>query len=311
MDITYIGTALVDSIIKGFDPKPVSASGYRAASGSLNVGGEAVNGSIAAAKLGLSTQILCYLGEDPAGDMVISELSKAGVDTSAVVRRRDHSTPVTTMFVREDGTRQSITNLSHRYNFRPDLYPETLAGSRIVILGSLFRAPFDDPEVVYNVVSAAHDCGALVLADTKIPNFNKISLEDLRYSLPLIDYIFPNEDEARYHSGMDDPEDMADVFLFYGVKNAIVKLGSKGCIFKNAHERIRLDAIKVESLDSTGAGDNFIAGFAAELLRGADHRQALTFANACGAICCTAVGSSGALTGRAQVEALLAGSPLR
>ena len=46
MDIICIGMALVDSIIKGFDPRPVSASGYRAASGSLNVGGEAVNEAI-------------------------------------------------------------------------------------------------------------------------------------------------------------------------------------------------------------------------------------------------------------------------
>ena len=42
-DIICIGMALVDSIIKGFDPNPVSASGYRAQMGSLNVGGEAVN----------------------------------------------------------------------------------------------------------------------------------------------------------------------------------------------------------------------------------------------------------------------------
>ena len=32
-DLICVGMALVDSIIKGFDPKPVSASGYRAASG--------------------------------------------------------------------------------------------------------------------------------------------------------------------------------------------------------------------------------------------------------------------------------------
>ena len=66
-DLICAGMALVDSIIKGFDPKPVSASGYRAASGSLNVGGEAVNEAMAAVKLGLKTAILCGLGEDGAG----------------------------------------------------------------------------------------------------------------------------------------------------------------------------------------------------------------------------------------------------
>ena len=47
-DLICVGMALVDSIIKGFDPEPISASGYRAASGSLNVGGEAVNEAMAA-----------------------------------------------------------------------------------------------------------------------------------------------------------------------------------------------------------------------------------------------------------------------
>ncbi len=52
-DLICIGMALVDSIIKGFDPKPISASGYRAVSCTLNAGGEAVNEAIAASRLGL------------------------------------------------------------------------------------------------------------------------------------------------------------------------------------------------------------------------------------------------------------------
>ena len=73
-DIVCIGTALVDSIIKGFDKTPVSASGYRADSCSLNAGGEAVNESVTAAKLGMKTGILCHLGRDGAGDMVLDAL---------------------------------------------------------------------------------------------------------------------------------------------------------------------------------------------------------------------------------------------
>ena len=51
MDVIYIGTAIIDSIIKGFDPKPISATGYKANSSSLNIGGEAINGIISANKL--------------------------------------------------------------------------------------------------------------------------------------------------------------------------------------------------------------------------------------------------------------------
>ncbi len=305
-DITYIGVALVDSIIKGFDPEPISASGFRAASGSLNVGGEAVNGSVAAARLGLRTRILCALGDDVAGDMVMAALAQSGVDTSGIVRSSEHPTPVTTMFVREDGSRKSVTNLAHRYNFHPERYPEALAGSRAVVLGSLFRAPFDDPAIIRAVLEAAHREGALVLADTKLPNFAKIGPDDIADSLPLIDYIFPNEDEARFCSGETEPEAMAEVFLRYGVRNVVIKLGAKGCLFRNASDCYRLDAHAIRAVDATGAGDCFLAGFAAEKLRGAADEEALRFANACGAICTTAVGAGTALKDRAQVEALLA-----
>jgi sugar/nucleoside kinase (ribokinase family) len=60
-------------------------------------------------------------------------------------------------------------------------------------------------------------------------------------------------------------------------------------------------------VDATGAGDNFLAGFVSEILRGRSDREALAFANACGAICSTAVGSGAALRNREQVEGLLAG----
>ena len=73
-ELICIGMALVDSIIQGFDPKPVSASGYLAESCSLNPGGEAVNEAVAAAKLGLKTGILCALGNDAAGEIVLNEL---------------------------------------------------------------------------------------------------------------------------------------------------------------------------------------------------------------------------------------------
>ena len=300
-DLICVGMALVDSIIRGFDPEPVSASGYRAESGSLNVGGEAVNEAMAAAKLGLRTCILCSLGEDAAGDMIVSALSRCGVDTGRIIRTAGHPTPVTTMFVNEDGSRKSITNGAHRHNFHPERYTERFSDVRALILGSLFRAPFDDPEIIRSVLTAAKAAGLIIFADTKLPNFRSLTLDDLRDSLPLIDYITPNEDEARFFSGKDLPDEMADVFLGYGVKNVIIKLGSRGCLFKNTEERMILPACDIQAVDATGAGDNFVAGFASEILRGASPAEALRFANACGAICTTAVGASTALRSREQV----------
>lgn len=305
-DLICAGMALVDSIIKGFDPNPVSASGYRAASGSLSVGGEAVNEAMAAAKLGMKTGILCSLGEDEAGHMIVGALERSGVDTSLILRSAQHPTPVTTMFVREDGTRKSITNSAHRFNFHPEKYAAQFTEAKALILGSLFRAPFDDPEIVHSFLSSAKAAGQIVFADTKLPNFRFLKLEDLRESLPLIDTVTPNEDEARYYSGKETPEEMADVFLERGVRSVIIKLGAKGCFYKSADVSAFLPACSISAVDATGAGDNFLAGFASEVLRGSKPLDALRFANACGAICTTAVGAGAALQNREQVLQFMA-----
>lgn len=305
LDILCVGTALVDSIIRGFDPHPVSEAGFRAATGSLNVGGEAVNEATAAARLGMRTAILCSLGTDGAGQMIEDALIRCGVDTRHIVRSEEHPTPVTTMFVNGDGSRKSITNRSHRYNFRPERYAACLREAEAVILGSLFRAPFDDPEIILAVVQAAKDAELTVFADTKLPNFRFLTLDDIAGALPLIDYITPNEDEAKYYTGKTDPEEMADAFLARGVKNVVVKLGARGCFYKGAHGVVSLPARKIRAVDATGAGDNFIAGLASELLRGGTAEEALRFANACGAICTTAVGAGTALRSREQVLAFM------
>lgn len=299
--VICIGTALVDSIIRGFDPEPVSASGYRADSCSLNVGGEAVNEAVALASLGVDTRILCFLGNDSAGRMVADSLSSHGVDTGGIVWEDAHPTPVTTMFVNADGTRKSITNQAHRYNFHPEDHLEALGQAGAIILGSLFRAPFDDPEIIRKVIAAAKEKGLPVFADTKLPNFRTLTLKDLSEILPMIDFITPNEDEARYYSGQDEPEAMADVFLSYGVKNVIIKLGGRGCLLKNREITLQLPAYRIDAVDATGAGDNFIAGFVSEILRGSSLSDALHFANACGAVCSTMVGAGTAVKSRDQI----------
>lgn len=308
-DLICMGMALVDSLIKGFNPEPISASGYLAASGSLNVGGEAVNEAIAAAKLGLHTGIVCALGEDDAGEMVRSALQKCGVDVSRAAK--SPATPVTTMFVHDDGTRKSITNQAHRYNFHPERNPAVFTGAKALILGSLFRAPFDDPEIIHSVLEKAKAAGQLVFADTKLPNFRFLTLKDLHSSLPLIDYISPNEDEARHFTGKEEPEAMADALLKCGVKHVIVKLGGKGCLLKTPEKTLRLPGYDIRAVDATGAGDNFAAGFVSEILRGKTDEEALRFANACGAVCALAVGAGTALKNREQVLRFMEETPLK
>ena len=97
------------------------------------------------------------------------------------------------------------------------------------------------------------------------------------------------------------------MFLSFGIRNVIIKLGAKGCFFRNASERIYLPAVPISAVDATGAGDNFLAGFAVKILEGAAHGEALRLGNACGALCACAEGASAGLKNREQAEALMLG----
>ena len=303
--VICVGSAIVDCIIKGFDSVPISASGYFASSSDLAPGGEAVNQSVTISKLGRKSSAVCFTGDDAAAEILFGELHKNQVDTRFVRRFEEAKTPVTVMFVDETGDRKSITNMAHRFNFHPERDMSYLKEACALSLCSLFRAPFNDPEIVSAVVTEAKKHGLPVFADTKLPNANRLELEDLKDSLPMIDYIFPNEKEAAFYTGQTAPEAMADVFLSYGIKNVIIKLGPDGCFFKNASSTLRIPGIPVDAVDATGAGDNFAAGFICRITEGCSIEDALLFGNACGALSTTAAGATTALKDREQVLAFL------
>ncbi len=310
-----IGTALIDSVIRGFDPHPISASGYRAESQTLHTGGEALNEAVVASRLDLSPAILCALGKDPAGQMIFDVLDRSGIDTSSVVCSDQMQTPISTLFVHEDGSRKSVTNRAHFYAFHPEDHLPPLEGFSAVSIASIGRVPFRDPEVVYAVAKRVHEAGLPLFADMKLPNQGPVLLSDYRDALPFIDFIFPNVDEAAYYSQKNTPADMAEIFLSYGVKNVIITLGAEGCYFKNQDFEIHLPACPVSAVDATGAGDAFVAGFMASLLASEAHgqrplsqddlRRILTFANVCGGLCSTAVGAGNGIESRSQVEQFL------
>ena len=132
-----------------------------------------------------------------------------------------------------------------------------------------------EPDVVCSLVRAAHESGAIVCADTKIPTFRSMSLRDLEPVLPMIDYFFPNDTEAAFLTGIDgNYEEMAGALIDKGICHVVIKAGEQGIFAADAEsgECFMLPALKVPVVDTTGAGDNLVAGFMDGLLRGADFR---------------------------------------
>lgn len=169
---------------------------------------------------------------------------------------------------------------------------EAMKGVRIVSLASLFRAPLDRAEVIRSLVRAAKEAGAIVSADTKLPTFREVAVEELADVWPLVDYIFPNEKEAAYYTGETDCAKMAEAFRRLGVRNAIVKAGEDGCYVNGEEGVFHLPALPVEVVDSTGAGDNFVAGFLSGVLDGEDLRACAERGRARASECISRMGAS-------------------
>jgi ribokinase len=122
-----------------------------------------------------------------------------------------------------------------------------------------------------------------------------------------VDYFIPNESEAETITGMPvhtagDAKDCARYLLEQEVRRVIITRGERGCLLANDEGTEIVQPFKVESIDTTGAGDAFIGSFAAFLVEGLSEREALRRASLYAALSTTRVGTQKSFWGRAEFE---------
>jgi ribokinase len=120
----------------------------------------------------------------------------------------------------------------------------------------------------------------------------------------------PNRSEATAHTGititsLDDAERAARALRAHGPALVVVKLGAQGALWVNASGSAHIPAFPVPVVDPAGAGDAFTAGLTWSLLQGYAPTDAVRWANACGALVTTRLGTAPALPSRAEVTAFL------
>jgi sugar/nucleoside kinase (ribokinase family) len=169
----------------------------------------------------------------------------------------------------------------------------TFAGVRLVMLEGYVLFNHD---LTRAVVRAAKEAGcelALDLASYEVVTANRGVLSELLAGQ--VDLVFANETEARAW-GDGAGEEAAWEDLAGRCRVAVVKVGADGAWIARGTERLRIPAEPVEHpVDTTGAGDNWAAGFLAGYLRG---------------LPMTACGRLGALCGAAAVQVTGAALPL-
>ncbi len=258
----------------------------------LSVGGCAANTAADLRRLGRRPAVLGKVGDDLFGDFVLQDLKKVGVDSTSVRRSRTHPTSCTFVVNVRGEDRRFFHCFGANADFSiADVDWKTLEGARAVYVGGFFAMPAFRAEQVVQLFREAKRRGLMTVLDTVIPAGARPALEDIERILPHADAFLPNTDEARALTGRNDPIEQAEVLGRFNTNcTVVITMGRDGALLRRGSEVLRAGAFKVDSVDESGGGDAFDAGFIVGMLEGWPLQHSLRFASAVGASCTRALG---------------------
>lgn len=298
-DLVVVGEIYMDHVLTGFGrwPQPgeeVYANGY-----ALELGGGAAITACALARLGRSVSLIGTVGAAEKG-WIQERLSAFGVSYGQL-RDTDERTGITV----------SVSDQTDRSFF-------TFLGAN----GQLEKA-LADRAMVEHMAQARHIHFAMPitakLATTLLDKFDTTgcttSLDVGHHAAWLqnaanlrtcasIDYLLPNEREAQIICA-GDAEDYLNFTIAHGWPNGVVKIGVGGAMMRSEGRILRALPPAVETVDTTGAGDAFNAGFIDGLLDNKDAAECLRRGCVVGGLSTRAAGGLQALPTRDELEACL------
>lgn len=275
-DVTVIGPALIDVLAAPFSMEAMERDSRYLDQIRMSFGGDALNESAVLTRLGKKVQLISKVGADEAGRSVLDYLHKNGIDTDSVQVEEGLETAVNIALIAEDGSRKFLMNphSSLRKLALEDVMPvlsRVLAdpqGAGIVSFASMFISPLFTVEKMKELFAAVKAVGRTLVVDVTRAK-NGETLEDLKELLPYIDVFVPNDEEIASLTGVQDPAENVRILVEAGVKTAVVKIGSDGCLVGTREKTVHVHAVPdAACVDTTGAGDTFAAGLIAGLCSG-------------------------------------------
>jgi ribokinase len=264
-----------------------------------NPGGKGANQAVACARQGARVEMVGRVGDDGFGAQLRASLDAQGVDSQGVAAATGEGTGVAMVMVNDDAQNciavmpgaNSRVSESDAQALRPRLQDAAM-------LLLQFEVPL--PAVV-RAAAVAREAGCRVL-------LNPAPAQALPDALwPLIDILVVNETEARMLAGMphvtrDNAPQAARLLMQRGPREVIITLGEHGVVCASADGVQGYDAVRVQPVDTTAAGDTFIGALAALLVEGRGMPDAVRHAIRAAAICVTRPGAQASMPSREEVE---------
>ena len=240
-----------------------------------NIGGKGANQAVACGKLGGVVSMAACTGFDDNGKIAAEYLSSVNVNTDYVFQKNGETGSA--VIVLSEGDNRIIVNKGTNGMFSiedVDKYSQAIKNADIIV----FQLEIPIETVTY-AAKLAKTMGKTVI-------LNPAPMANLPAELLInTDFIIPNETEAQILTGIDaEPEVMLNKIREMGVKNVIITLGDKGCIY-NDGEIIKHHGIyKTNVVDTTAAGDTFIGALSVYLAQDKPLDEAVDFASLASAI---------------------------
>lgn len=259
--VTVVGSYIV-ALVMDTDRIPLEGETVLGRNYHTTHGGKGSNMAACSARLGADAMFLGKIGRDSFGEGFVSLLKEEGVDHKGVLYSENLPTAVGFIVFSAKGTNAIVIDIAANGDFTPQDISEN---SHIIESSDVIVSPLEIP------LDTALAAAKVAKANGVRSILNPAPALDLRYSdLSNIYALTPNETEGRVCLGLDpdDPindRDLAMALLELKVENVILTIGSRGVIWAS-NDGVRLiPALKVDVIDSVGAGDAFNAGLAVGL----------------------------------------------
>ncbi|MBP2075962.1 carbohydrate kinase family protein [Oceanobacillus polygoni] len=305
--VVCIGELLIDFFCKDTGDNLVDGRIFE-----KQAGGAPANVCATIVKLGGTALFSGKVGDDPFGRFLKNTLEEINVDTSMLVL--DDVNPTTLAFVSlmENGERDFVFNRgADAFLNEEELDKEKLKKAAILHFGSataLLDGPFQTTYL--NTMKSVKKDGIFVSFD---PNYRsdlwkrKKSnfIELAKQGIAIADFVKVSHEELEIITSTDDLNSGVQFLHQMGASLIAVTLGKEGTLISNNYKQEIIPSIKVDSIDTTGAGDAFVGAMLYQLAKEEaiknvlvdfDKIKKITYiSNKVGAIVCTRVGAISAI----------------
>ncbi len=301
--IGVVGSSNVD-VVTYIERMPVWGETLAAPRFEMSFGGKGANQAAAAAKLGADVVMVSKVGDDLLGENVLGNFAALGVDTTHVGRVVGQTTGTATILVNPAGENFILIVKGANGDLAP---ADVEAAAGDLKTCDLILLQLEVPlETVYATLEFGKRHGVKTVLNPA-PALRSLDRDKVR----LASFVAPNETELAILTGLpvtteDEIAAAAKSLTADGVETVVVTLGARGSLVATPGGLERIPPVRVEAIDTTGAGDAFIGSFARYFAAGLGLEAALGRATRYAADSVTKRGAQKSFATEAEFEAVCA-----